>query len=475
MERIGKHVRRASKNLQTFRFFMKFEASDEDIKELECSLSFQLGTEWMPYKNILNIFQLASFNLSFVFEEIFDTKIEIIHKGQVLESQIVSIVTLISKPEQSLEFRIGNLIIRSEEIKDNNSAVLLRVNAFIKGGFLFWKPSYYLKMWRQVSSNDFSELYRSENKPGENCLWKQFTVPYNMLGSKSIKFTVHQSDKEVGTAVMSINELLTPGSEFSFDEKGKTKGKLRISWSELELNQNFIDYLRAGINIKVLIAVDYTSSNLPHTNPNSYHYISQSTTNPYESSIINVARVTDAYNKHKSIELYGFGGIPKGETQISHCFKLGNAKDTKEVLDLYRNSLNEVTLGRPTNLNDIINKAQELCRIEIDCMAYYIVLIITDGDIHDFPCTSTSIVYSCQYPISFIIIGIGNSDFRNMIRLDSDNEPLKDREGRIAERDIVQFVPFNQYRENPGLLASKVLEEVPDQICGYMKNKKGFR
>ena len=50
-----------------------------------------------------------------------------------------------------------------------------------------------------------------------------------MLGSKSIKFTVHQSDKEVGTAVMSINELLTPGSEFSFDEKGKTKGKLRIS------------------------------------------------------------------------------------------------------------------------------------------------------------------------------------------------------------------------------------------------------
>ena len=45
MERIGKHVRRASKNLQTFRFFMKFEASDEDIKELECSLSFQLGTE----------------------------------------------------------------------------------------------------------------------------------------------------------------------------------------------------------------------------------------------------------------------------------------------------------------------------------------------------------------------------------------------------------------------------------------------
>ena len=87
----------------------------------------------MPYKNILNIFQLASFNLSFVFEEIFDTKIEIIHKGQVLESQIVSIVTLISKPEQNLEFRIGNLIIRSEEIKDNNSAVLLRVNAFIKG------------------------------------------------------------------------------------------------------------------------------------------------------------------------------------------------------------------------------------------------------------------------------------------------------------------------------------------------------
>lgn len=128
-------------------------------------------------------------------------------------------------------------------------------------------------------------------------------------------------------------------------------------------------------------------------------------------------------------------------------------------------------MSKPTIMNEIVTKAQKICQDDKDPNAYYTVLILTDGDIHDYPQTSTNIVYSCRFPLSFIIIGIGNADFTSMERLDSDGIQLKDRDGRIAERDIVQFVPYNLYKHHPGLLAAKVLEELPEQICGYMNQR----
>jgi hypothetical protein len=40
------------------------------------------------------------------------------------------------------------------------------------------------------------------------------------------------------------------------------------------------------------------------------------------------------------------------------------------------------------------------------------------------------------------------------------------------ERDIVQFVPFADYRSDPLLLAKQTLEEVPRQLTSYMHAKR---
>lgn len=42
---------------------------------------------------------------------------------------------------------------------------------------------------------------------------------------------------------------------------------------------------------------------------------------------------------------------------------------------------------------------------------YFVLLILTDGEIHDMEPTKTSIVNSSHLPLSIIIIGIGNEDF----------------------------------------------------------------
>ena len=48
---------------------------------------------------------------------------------------------------------------------------------------------------------------------------------------------------------------------------------------------------------------------------------------------------------------------------------------------------------------------------------YMIVLIITDGTIHDFEETVYLINKNCHLPISLIIVGVGNEDFSKMKKI----------------------------------------------------------
>jgi len=53
--------------------------------------------------------------------------------------------------------------------------------------------------------------------------------------------------------------------------------------------------------------------------------------------------------------------------------------------------------------------------------------------------TINSIINVSHLPMSIIIVGVGDEDFSAMERLDADGRKLQ-LEGRIASRDIVQFV-----------------------------------
>ena len=94
---------------------------------------------------------------------------------------------------------------------------------------------------------------------------------------------------------------------------------------------------------------------------------------------------------------------------------------------------------------------------------YNILLIITDGIINDMEKTIDQIVRgSSSLPISIIIVGVGNDDFESMDILDADEVPLySQRYKKNMEADIVQFVPFRDYKNNPAELAKQTLEEVP--------------
>ena len=59
-------------------------------------------------------------------------------------------------------------------------------------------------------------------------------------------------------------------------------------------------------------------------------------------------------------------------------------------------------------------------------MLYNVLLILTDGEIHDMKETKRKIVEASKLPCSIIIVGIGYHKFKKMIKLDSDYKVLTD-------------------------------------------------
>ena len=73
-------------------------------------------------------------------------------------------------------------------------------------------------------------------------------------------------------------------------------------------------------------------------------------------------------------------------------------------------------------------------------------------------------------PLSIVIVGVGSDDFENMDTLDADEVPLYSMKyKKEMAADIVQFVPYREFKGNPKQLARETLDEIPGQLLGFMK------
>lgn len=136
----------------------------------------------------------------------------------------------------------------------------------------------------------------------------------------------------------------------------------------------------------------------------------------------------------------------------------------------YQSSVQQVQFSGPTLFSPILKEVNNLCRQAVNSNKYYILLILTDGAIHDMQETIDQIFQGVNLPLSVIIVGLGTADFSLMETLDGD-DGLFDERGNKCKRDLVQFVPYDQFKGNSAALAKAVLEELPDQLVSYYMSK----
>lgn len=127
-------------------------------------------------------------------------------------------------------------------------------------------------------------------------------------------------------------------------------------------------------------------------------------------------------------------------------------------------------LSGPTKFAPILKYVNGYCQQKMMQMSqnnqqYTILLILTDGAIMDLQLTVDEIVAASGLPLSIVIVGVGDADFDSMAALDADESPLYSQaHSKYCERDIVQFVPYLEYKNDEAALTKQVLGEIPKQL-----------
>merc|ERR1719510_854495 len=205
------------------------------------------------------------------------------------------------------------------------------------------------------------------------------------------------------------------------------------------------------------VAVDFTASNGDPRGPDSLHYTGNQGENQYTTAIRSVGDIIQDYDTDKQFPALGFGARIPPDGQVSHEFFLNLSPDNNPfclgvegLLQAYRHSLQNVKLYGPTNFSPVINHVANFARAyQANGNQYFVLLILTDGIITDLDATLQSIIAASDLPMSIIIIGVGEEDFSVMEALDSDDKLLR-ANGRVASRDIVQFVELRKFLSNFG-------------------------
>ena len=340
-----------------------------------------------------------------------------------------------------------------------------------------------------IPSNCWIQVYESEPHMNNlNPVFQPFSISSAQLNcnvdTMANKWEVwdYESDgmHRVISTGYSTGNALKAGQKVitTYDKKGKYGGDLLIESATYQQQVSVVDYLRVGLKFSLVVGIDFTGSNGVQRFPNSLHYFPPGATNyssisnQYMQTILQVGNILIEYDDDKIVPAYGYGAkIDKG-SQTNHCFPLtldpGNpfCNGHLGVLDAYSRIMNRLEFSGPTNFAPIIRETIKAVSAgyQDNPMNYTILLIITDGLISDFNETVAEIVKASRLPMSLIIVGVGKEDFSQMDALDCDKGVLRDSYGNVASRDIVQFVPFNQYVNNPIILAQEVLKELPQQV-----------
>eukprot|EP00730_Choanoeca_flexa_P018386 TRINITY_DN8932_c0_g1_i5.p1 TRINITY_DN8932_c0_g1~~TRINITY_DN8932_c0_g1_i5.p1 ORF type:complete len:304 (+),score=34.45 TRINITY_DN8932_c0_g1_i5:28-912(+) len=218
---------------------------------------------------------------------------------------------------------------------------------------------------------------------------------------------------------------------------------------------------KAGLeSSNLILAIDYTKSNLTQgqrTFKNqSLHHLDPEHENPYQTAIRVLGSTLAAFDDDDLIPAFGFGDVT---TQGRSCFPFFPNRSCygfSEVLTRYSEITSSIRLSGPTNFAPVIQKALDIVR---ETRSYHILVILADGQVTSRRDTINAIVEASNYPLSIIMVGVGDGPWQDMHHFD-DQLPAR-------KFDNFQFVEFHEVMTKAKYpepaFALTALMEIPEQ------------
>ncbi|XP_067851856.1 copine-4-like [Heptranchias perlo] len=462
------------------------------------------------------------FTVDFYFEEVQRLRFEVhdigsnhLHNGvkdaDILGGMECTLGQIISQRKLSKSLlKQGNtagkssITVIAEELSGNDDYVELTFSARkLDDKDFFSKSDPFLEIFRMNDDGTQQLVHRTEVIMNNlNPMWKTFKVSVNSLCSgdhdRKLKLIVWDWDSNgkhdfIGEFTSTFVEMrgAMDGRQVQWEcvnQKYKVKKKnyknsgiVILNLCKIHKMHSFLDYIMGGCQIQFTVAIDFTASNGDPRNSCSLHYIHPYQPNEYLKALVAVGEICQDYDSDKMFPAFGFGARIPPDSKVSHDFAINFNEDNPEcagiqgVVEAYQKCLPKIQLYGPTNIAPIIQKVASSASEEVhtkEATQYFILLILTDGVITDMADTRDAIVHASHLPMSVIIVGVGNADFSDMQMLDGDDGILRSPKGEPVLRDIVQFVPFRNFKHaSPAALAKSVLAEVPNQVVDYYNGK----
>ncbi|PON97476.1 Protein BONZAI [Trema orientale] len=395
----------------------------------------------------------------------------------------------------------GKITVHAEESISSKTTIEMTLSCIdLEYKDLFSRSDPFLVISKKVETGVIipvckTEVIKNELRP----MWKPIFLSIQQAGSKDqsliiecFNFNSNGKHDLIGKVEKSLAELeklhsskqgehlFLPTAVGNHQENKVLKSRLFVDKFTESVQHTFLDYLAGEFELNFMVAIDFTASNGNPRLPDSLHYIDPSgRPNAYQRAILEVGDVLQFYDTDKRFPAWGFGARPI-DGPVSHCFYLNGSSHYYEVEGIqgimmaYTSALRNVSLAGPTLFGPVISYAASIASQSLanGGRKYYILLIITDGVVTDLQETKDAIVKASDLPLSILIVGVGGADFKEMEILDADKGGrLESSSGRVASRDIVQFIPFRDVQSGEVSVVQALLAELPSQFLTYVRTR----
>jgi len=252
-------------------------------------------------------------------------------------------------------------------------------------------------------------------------------------------------------------------SHFRLDDRAHTGTAFYTIKDKYQTLEEVQQALRkAGLeSSNLIIGIDYTKSNTwtgrKTFNNNSLHAIFPNTLNPYQEAIEIVGKTLEPFDDDKLIPVFGFGDSRTTDKAVFPFFPDRACYGFQEVLQAYTDITPLLDFSGPTSFAPLIREAINIVK---DARGYHILVIIADGAVSNVEETQEAIVEASNYPLSIIMVGVGDGPWEVMEEFD-DGIPKR----RFDNFQFVNFYKTLLRAENREVdFAVAALMEIPDQF-----------
>lgn len=261
--------------------------------------------------------------------------------------------------------------------------------------------------------------------------------------------------------------------------KLKKAGTLKALKANIVEIPSMMQYVSGGCEMDLIFAVDCTTANGANLGEESnLHYHTSTWLNDYQAAILKIASIYDSFESTSGFTLWGYGANINNMHQP--YFALGENLETPDAIvqayDITFATDNPyIQLGDRAEMRHVIQAAMYRAnRSEQERHCYTTLVILSTGEVEDLSETMDAVCAAAEdAPLSIVVIGVGNGNFKNMERLlgmGDDSNKLRHSNGVPVASDIVQFVAFNDYHGSASRCAAAALRDVPEQFVQHYLN-----